>query len=130
MSQESDSETREALRALASSISKCEKAGARLAEGTPQYLFVSRQLRAYRVAVELLEAEGEAAAPGAVAGRFAPGELAEARQTMTKLVETCQVLPDKFAPGTPQHTLATRRLAAFRAALLAMDDTLKGADDA
>ena len=48
---------REALRAINSTISKCEKAQLKLAEGTPQHTLTRRRLEAFYIAASLIEKE-------------------------------------------------------------------------
>lgn len=50
---------REALRAINSTISKCEKAQLKLREGTPQHTLTKRRIEAFRIAVSLIEKELE-----------------------------------------------------------------------
>jgi len=47
----------EALCAINSTISKCEKAQLKLAEGTPQHTLTKRRLDAFYIAVSLIEKE-------------------------------------------------------------------------
>lgn len=47
----------EALRAINSTISKCEKAQLKLAEGTPQHTLTKRRLEAFYISVSLIEKE-------------------------------------------------------------------------
>lgn len=53
-------ELREALRAINSTISKCEKAQEKLREGTPQHTLTKRRLEAFYIATALIEKELEA----------------------------------------------------------------------
>lgn len=46
---------REALRAINSTLGKCEKAFAKLTEGTSQYTLMKRRLAAFYIAVDLIE---------------------------------------------------------------------------
>jgi hypothetical protein len=48
-------ELREALRAINSTIGKCEKAQAKLSEGTSQHTLMKRRLKAFYIAVSLIE---------------------------------------------------------------------------
>lgn len=48
---------REALRAINSTISKCEKVQLKLAEGTPQHTLTKRRLEAFYIATSLIEKE-------------------------------------------------------------------------
>jgi hypothetical protein len=50
-------ELREALRAINSTIGKCEKAQTKLAGGTPQHTLMKRRLEAFYIAVSLIEKE-------------------------------------------------------------------------
>lgn len=50
-------ELREALRAIGSTISKCEKVQPKLGEGTPQYTLIKRRLAAFYIATSLIERE-------------------------------------------------------------------------
>jgi hypothetical protein len=52
---------REALRAIDSTISKCEKAIAKFSEGTSQYTLTKRRIEAFRIATELIMEKMEAA---------------------------------------------------------------------
>lgn len=47
----------EALRAINSTIGKCEKAQLKLREGTPQHTLTKRRLEAFYIATELIEKE-------------------------------------------------------------------------
>jgi len=55
----SHEELAEALRAITSTISKCEKAQEKLREGSPQYTLTVRRVKALKIAVELIERELE-----------------------------------------------------------------------
>ena len=50
-------ELQEALRAINSTINKCQKAFTKLAEGTSQHTLMKRRLVAFHIAVELIERE-------------------------------------------------------------------------
>lgn len=52
-------ELQEAFRAINSTISKCEKAFTKLAEGTSQHTLMKRRLAAFYIAAELIEKELE-----------------------------------------------------------------------
>ena len=59
MSDYSKTDLGEALRAINSTIIKCEKAQKKLREGTPQYTLTERRIKAFSIAVELLSRELE-----------------------------------------------------------------------
>jgi len=50
----SEHDLREALRAIESTLSKCEKALARLTPGTAQHTLLARRIAAFAIAIELL----------------------------------------------------------------------------
>lgn len=52
-------ELREALRAIESTISKCEKVQPKLKEGTSQHTLLIRRIKALRITVSLIEKELE-----------------------------------------------------------------------
>ncbi|HWR18739.1 MAG TPA: hypothetical protein VN608_03890 [Clostridia bacterium] len=47
----------EALRAITSTIAKCQKVQPKLKEGTPQHTLLIRRIKAFRIALELIERE-------------------------------------------------------------------------
>jgi len=57
MNDYSKTDLEEALRAIYSTISKCEKAQIKLREGMPQCTLTERRVKALRIAVELIERE-------------------------------------------------------------------------
>lgn len=50
-------ELKEALRALESTISKCEKALPKLKEGTPQRTLLTRRIKALQISIALIKRE-------------------------------------------------------------------------
>ncbi len=50
-------ELEEALRAIASTISKCEKVKPKLNQGTPQHTLLERRIKALGIASELIRRE-------------------------------------------------------------------------
>ena len=61
MNEYTKTDLEEALFAINSTISKCEKAQLKLCEGTPQHTLTERRIKAFRIAVELITKELEAA---------------------------------------------------------------------
>ena len=103
-------ELSEAARAIASTRMKSEKAILKLKEGSAQHRLTARGIAAYALALSLIARElGETPEPAAFSAE-ALGKANEAFALVTIRVES--ILP-KFAAGTPQHTLAIRRLQAF-----------------
>ena len=54
MTAHSEHDLREALRAIESTLSKCEKALVRLTSGTAQHTLLTRRIAAFAIAIELL----------------------------------------------------------------------------
>ena len=107
-------ELREAVRAIASTRMKSEKAILKLKDGSAQHRLTARGIAAYSLALALIARElGELQEmPECTAESLALAQ--EAFAFASTRVEA--ILP-KFAAGTPQHTLAVRRLRAFEIAV-------------
>lgn len=56
-------ELQEALRAIDSTISKCEKALPKLASGTAQHTLLTRRIKAFHIASDLIAREQNAMQP-------------------------------------------------------------------
>lgn len=109
----SEFELREAARAIASTRMKSEKAILNLKEGSAQQRMTARGIAAYSLALQLIARElGEPCEPIAC-DKESLDQATEVYTSMTTRVEA--ILP-KFVAGTPQHTLAVRRLRAFEIA--------------
>ena len=109
----SETELRESARAIASTRMKSEKAIGKLKEGTAQYRLTARGIAAYSLALSLIARElGEAQEETA----FSNDALEHANEAFAFATERVSSILPKFAAGTPQHTLAIRRLQAFEIA--------------
>lgn len=106
----SETELREAARAIASTRMKSEKAIGKLKEGTAQHRLTARGIAAYTLALALIARALDEAQEETVLSKDAMEQAKEAFAFATERVSS--ILP-KFAAGTPQHTLAIRRLQAF-----------------
>lgn len=101
-------EAEEALRPIASLISKSEKAQQKLAPGTWQHAMLRENLKALRIASMLMNRE-----PG-VALDFAGDDLQEALRAVASMIGRSEKAQAKFSPGTSQHTLQRNRIKALR----------------
>ncbi len=103
-------EVHEALRPIASLISKSEKAQQKLAPGTWQHTMLRDNIEALRVALTLMD--------GASGGPDGPtsDDLEEALHALGSLIERVESTQSKFSPGTSQHSLQRNRLKALRIA--------------
>jgi len=108
----SEVELSEAARAISSALMKSEKALLKLKEGSPQYRLTAENICAFQIALALIRREQGAQE----ALTFGREELAQAQAAYMNLIARVEKVLPKFAPGTPQHTLAVRRIRAFEIA--------------
>lgn len=110
----SETELREAARAIASTRMKSEKAILKLKEGSAQQRLTARGIAAYSLALNLIARElgGMQEFPECSAE-----SLAQAQEAFAFAAARVEAVLPKFAAGTPQHTLAVRRLRAFEIAV-------------
>jgi hypothetical protein len=107
----------EALRAIASTLSKSEKAQLKLKPGTFQHTMTAQGIKAYNIATELIKEESETNITGAsFEGKYTKEELEEALRALASATGRVEKILPKFATGTSQHTLAIRRIKAFNIA--------------
>ncbi len=108
-----ENELREAARAIASTRMKSEKAMGKLKENSAQHRLTARGIAAYSLSLSLI-----ARALGELPDHadFSIDELAQAKEAFAFATERVTSILPKFAAGTPQHTLAGRRLRAFEIA--------------
>ena len=106
----SEGELREAARAIASTLMKSEKAILKLKDGSPQQRLTARGIAAYQIALALIARElGEVPEQTACTTEA----LVQAQEAFAFATNRVNSILPKFAAGTPQHTLAIRRLRAF-----------------
>lgn len=107
----------EALRSIASTLSKSEKAQLKLKSGTFQHTMTARGIRAYNIAIELLKRESETnITEDSFEHKYMKEELEEALDAIASSTGRVEKILPKFEPGTSQHTLAVRRIKAFHMA--------------
>ena len=100
----------EALRPLASLISKSEKAQQKLASGSWQHTMMRDNLRALRLALGLMTGDAGGSA------RMAPDDIRDALRALASMISKTRTAQSTFKTGTSQHTLLRNRLKALRAA--------------
>lgn len=113
----SDFELSEARRVIESALHKSEKALLKLKQGTFSHTLTLKGIKAYRVALELID---EASEPK----NYTDGnsltrteaDLLDAVQFFESTIARVKKVLPKFAAGSPQHTLAVRRIRAFEIA--------------
>lgn len=98
------------LRPMVSLISKSEKAQQKLAPGSWQHTMLRDNLRALRLALELMTGEAIGSA------RVAPDDIREALRALASMISKTRKAQATFKDGTSQHTLLRNRLKALRAA--------------
>ena len=103
-------ELQEALRPIASLISKSEKAQQKLVPGTWQHTMLQNNLKALRIAFALMSKETNNPAD------FIRNDLPEALEAFASMISKTEKTEGKFPPGTAQHSLRRNRLKALRLA--------------
>ena len=107
-------ELEEALRAITSALSKSEKAQLKLKTGTFQHTMTVRGIKAYEIAIELINGElGTNGKEELVERKYHKEELEDAFRVLDSFIKRVEKLKPKFETGTSQHTLAVRRIRAF-----------------
>ena len=109
----------EALRPIASLISKSEKAQEKLASGTWQHSMLRDNLKALHIAYALMNEEADDT------NSFTRDDLQEALSALDSMIGKTEKAQVKFSPGTSQHTLARNRLKALRIASALITRSLK-----
>lgn len=115
--QYSEIELRESARAISSALRKSEKAILKLKEGSPQYRLTAESIRAYQITLALIERER--GMQNSLS--FSEEECARAQTAFSSMISRVEKALPKFAAGTPQHTLAVRRIRAFEIAKMLID---------
>ena len=96
--------------AIASLISKSEKALQKLRPGTWQHSMLQDNLEALRIASELMNKETNST------GNFTRDDLQKALRALASMVSKTEKAQAKFSPGISQHTLLRNRLKVLRIA--------------
>ncbi|MEN6339641.1 MAG: hypothetical protein ABFD03_05905 [Clostridiaceae bacterium] len=117
MEQFTNDELSEAQRAIESSLHKSEKVLQKLREGTFSHSFTARGIAAYDLALELIQTElhKNGSIVANVQNRTVQ-ELDDAIRFFEYARNRVEKVLPKFQEGTPQHTLAVRRIRAFEIA--------------
>lgn len=110
----SELELREAARAIESALHKSEKAMLKLKENSAQFRLTADGIAAYQVALTLIAYELSSSGP---VPEFADDDLQRAAKALSSLSSRVEKVLPKFAEGTPQYTLAIRRMRAFEIAI-------------
>lgn len=107
-------ELQEAIRAITSMINKSEKAQLRLKAGTWQHTMTVQALKANYIAIVLLNRELETNPAGrSFKSKYTEEELKNALEVVASVISRVEKVQPKFEAGTPQHTLAVRRIKAL-----------------
>jgi len=107
-------ELQEAIRAITSTINKSKKALLKLKAGAWQHTMTEQALKADNIAIALLNRE-LAINPdkGTCKSKYTEEELKNALEAVTSVMSRVEKVQPKFEAGTPQHTLAVRRIKAL-----------------
>lgn len=95
-------------------INKSEKALLKLKAGTWQHTITVQALKADYIAIALLNRElGTDPAAGSFKSKYTEEELENALEVAASVISRVEKVQSKFEAGTPQHTLAVRRIKAL-----------------
>ncbi len=86
-----------ALQIVSSTISRCEKAQPKFAEGTSQHTLLKNRIKALYISKSLLTHEN-------VMGKYTKEDLIEALRPVSSIISKCEKALLKFAEGTTHHT--------------------------
>ena len=100
----------EALRPIASLLSKSEKAQQKLSPGTWQHTMLGDNIKALHISLALMskDVQGESA--------FTAEDLKEALGAVASMIDRTEKSQGKFPPGSPQYSLQRNRLKALHIA--------------
>lgn len=104
----------EALRAIASMISRTEKAQEKFAQGTSQHTLQMNRLKALQIASSLISEE---IAESDAVDCYTEEDLKHALAPLTSLISKSEKAQTKLAQGTWQHTMLGNNLKALHRAL-------------
>ena len=93
----SKNELEEALRIVSSTISKCEKAQSKFAEGTSQHTLLKNRIKALNISNCIITHEN-------VEDKYTKEELLEALRPVSSIISKCEKAQLKFAEGTSHRT--------------------------
>ncbi|MBM7868712.1 hypothetical protein JOC70_000181 [Clostridium pascui] len=124
MSEFTITELEAAQKAILSTIHKNEKAKVTLSEKqtpcTSQMTMVAKNLRVHYIASSLIAKALEKD----FLYNYSKEELEEAMQAIPLFIQRIENVKPKFREGTPQHTLAIRRIKAFHISLALIEREL------
>jgi hypothetical protein len=86
-----------ALRVVSSTISNCEKAQLKFAEGTSHHTLLRNRIKAMYISKSLITDEN-------VIDKYTKEELIEALRPVSSVISKCEKAQLKFAEGTSHHT--------------------------
>lgn len=110
---ESNTSIQEALKAITSSLHKNEKVLTKLKPNTYQHDLMLRSIKAYHIAIELLQQDLHPAK----AISCTKEEAMDAIDYFASSIQKVERILPKFTQGTSQHTLSIRRIKAFTLAI-------------
>lgn len=110
MNKFTEKELQEALKPIASLISKSEKSQQKLTHGTWQHKMLGDNIKALRYAESLIIGDTTNKE------QLTQQDLLEVLRSIASMIYKTEKYQDKFLPGTSQHTLQQNRLNALRIA--------------
>ncbi len=115
-----------ALPPIRSTLRKIEKVQLKLKAGTFQHTTTVRAIKAYSIAIELIQRELDTGSPEhSFTGKYTKQEFEEALEAITSAMSRVEKIQPQLKPGASQHTLAARRIKAFCIATELLNRELK-----
>ncbi|WP_026395356.1 hypothetical protein [Acetobacterium malicum] len=104
MNKYTNEELNEALRQVASTISRCEKMQGKFAEGTSQCSLLRNRIKAMVISKLLIESElSQKEKITDSLGQYTKEELTEALRPVDSVISKCEKAQMKFDQGTSHH---------------------------
>jgi len=107
----------ESIKSLQSTISKSEKALAKMTQSGANTTLIKKRLMAFHIGLAVLEN-----AWNQNAHHYTKEDLSEARKVLAGLFPSIESIYVKLKEGSPQRTLLERRISALEIAIRAIDD--------
>ncbi|MGE5417461.1 MAG: hypothetical protein ACM3UZ_12060 [Acidobacteriota bacterium] len=107
----------ESIKSLQSTISKSEKALAKMTEKGANTTLIKKRLKALHIGLAVLENVWNQRPH-----HYTPEDLAEVRNVLAGLLPSIEDIYAKSKAGSPQRTLLERRIKALELAVQAIDD--------
>ncbi|MBY0754184.1 hypothetical protein K5V21_01815 [Clostridium sardiniense] len=90
-------ESKDVLKVVSSTISRCEKMHPKFVEGTSQHTLLKNRLKALYISRSLITNEG-------IMGKYTKEELTKALTPVSSIISKCEKAQSKFEEGTSNYS--------------------------